>query len=333
MRRISSESVWEKSFNTEGTKGTEFTEKRFHGRGAGTLLMVALLADGERNGKAVLFWRKRAGGERGVGAGGIFEAIEIEEEFAGVVEPVIGEAGGEEAAGGVGLGGAGGVAQDEEKLFNGGIFENGVKAIGFCVEGKFGGAGNLRGIAGADQRGDGEGFLRRVRNPMRLDAVMRAGRIPLQAMKAGEGRGLCVLDAQGEALAALNDIEIQRADGHARIIFVVIGIDMQGLWAWRIAVDEKALGETACRRVQGHNVACEMQNGEAGRSAGGHVNFVVGGGAEGVIAGFKPFEAGEGQPAVWLLKLGGVLLAPGGDFALPRGALRQTRGREEKGDG
>src|SRR6266849_4214650 len=99
--------------------------------------MVALLADGEGNGKAVLFWGKGAGGERGVRAGGIFEAIEIEEEFSGVVEAVIGEAGIEEAASAVGLGGAGGVAQDKEEFFDGGIFENGVEAIGFGVEGKF----------------------------------------------------------------------------------------------------------------------------------------------------------------------------------------------------
>src|SRR5260370_3974391 len=227
MRRISSESVWEKSFNTEGTKGTEFTEKRFRGRGAGTLLMVALLADGERNGKGVLCWRKGAGGERGVGAGGIFEAIEIEDQCAGVVEPVIGEGGVEEAAGGVGLGGAGGVAQNEEKLFDGGIFENGVEAIGFSVERKFGGAGNLRGIAGADQRGDGEGFLRRVGDPTRLNAIVCVWRRPPEAVKAGEGGGLCVFNAQGEALAALDDVEIQRADGHARILFVLISIDMQ----------------------------------------------------------------------------------------------------------
>src|SRR5229473_1965509 len=322
MRRISSESVWEKSFNTEGTKATEFTEKRFRGRGAGTLLMVALLADGERNGKAVLFWRKGASGERGVGAGWIFEAIEIEEEFSGVVEPVIREAGVEEAASAVGLGGAGGVAQDKEEFFDGGIFENGVKAIGFCVERKFGGAGNLRGVASADQRGNGEGFLRRVGNPTRLNAVMRAGRIPLQTMKTGEGGGLCVLDAQGEALAALDDVEIQRTAGHPRIIFVAVGIDVQGLRLRRIAIDEKPLREAARWRIQRHFVAVEMEHAKTGWSAGGHVNLVVGGGTEGVIAGIQPLKTCQSEPTVRFLELGGVLLAPSSDFALPRGALR-----------
>src|SRR5260370_1424478 len=234
MPRISSESVWEKSFNTEGTKATEFTEKRFRGRGAGTLLMVALLADGERNGKAVLFWRKRAGGERGVGAGGIFEAIEIEEEFSGMVEPVIGEAGVEEAAGGGGLGG-------------------------------------------------------------------------------------------------LDDVEIQRADGHARIIFVAVGIDVQGLRLRRLAIDEKPLREAARGRVQRHFVAVEVEHAEVGGSAGGHVNFVVGGGPEGVIAEVEPLKTCQGEPTVRFLELGGGMLAPSGDFALPPRALRQSPGRDEEG--
>src|SRR5260370_16142645 len=119
-----------------------------------TLLMVALLADGERNGKAVLLWRKGAGGERGVGAGWIFEAIEIEEEFSGVVEPVIREAGVEEAASAVGLGGAGGVAQNQEKLFDGGILENGVAAIGCSGAGKFGRLAHLFAVEGGDDPAD-----------------------------------------------------------------------------------------------------------------------------------------------------------------------------------
>ncbi len=166
---------------------------------------------------------------------------------------------------------------------------------------------------------------------MRLDAVMRAGRIPLQAMKAGEGGGLCVFDAQGEALAALDDVEIQRTAGHPRIIFVVISIDMQSLRLCGLAVDEKSLREIARCRIQSYFVAFEVEHAEVGWSADGHVNFIVGGGTEGVIAGVEPLEAGEGQPAVGLLELGSVLLAPSGDFALPRGALRQTRGREEEG--
>jgi hypothetical protein len=48
--------------------------------------VVALLADGQGNGKTVAWRRKRASGEWGVGARGIFEAIEVENEFAGFVE-------------------------------------------------------------------------------------------------------------------------------------------------------------------------------------------------------------------------------------------------------
>src|ERR1700686_4607327 len=114
MAKISRGSAGESRSNTEGTEGTEFTERRFRVSGAGGLLMVALLAYREGDGKTVLFWREGAGGEGSVGAGGVLEAIEIEEEFAGVVEAMIGKGGIEKAAGAVGGGGAGGVAKDEE---------------------------------------------------------------------------------------------------------------------------------------------------------------------------------------------------------------------------
>src|SRR5579864_9003812 len=199
--------------------------------------MVALLAYGEGNGEAILLWRERASSEWGVGAGRIFETIEIENEVAWVVEAMIGEGGVEKAAGAVGFRGAGSVAEDKEKLFDGGVLENGIEAIRFGAKGKFRGARNLRGVTGTDQRGDCEGPWRRVGSPVRADAVVCVGRIPLQAVKAGEGRGFCVLDAQGEAIAALDDIEIQGADGHARIIFVVVGIDAQSLRLHGLGVD------------------------------------------------------------------------------------------------
>ena len=211
--------------------------------------MIALLAYGEGNREAVLFWRKGTGGEGRVGAGGIFEAIEVEEEFAWVVEAMIGKGGVEKAAGAVCCGGAGCVAEDEEEFFDGGILENRIETIGFGVERKFGGAGKLRGVAGADEGGDRKGLWRRVGNPMRFNAVVCIGRIPLQAVEAGEGGGFCVFDAQGEAITALDDVEIQRGDGHARIIFVVVGIDAQSLRLCWLGVDEESLRETAGWRI------------------------------------------------------------------------------------
>src|SRR4029077_4993863 len=65
------------------------------------LIMIALFADGERNGETVAGRRKRARGKCGVGAGRIFEAIEIENKFAGFFEAVGWETGVEKAASGV----------------------------------------------------------------------------------------------------------------------------------------------------------------------------------------------------------------------------------------
>jgi len=44
--------------------------------------MVAPLAYGEGNGEAILFWGKRASGIGRVGAGRIFEVIEIQDKVA-----------------------------------------------------------------------------------------------------------------------------------------------------------------------------------------------------------------------------------------------------------
>ena len=104
--------------------------------------MVALFAYGEGDGHAISGGRKRAGGIGSVGAGRIFETIEIENEGAGFVEAVIGKNGVEKTAGVIGGGGAGGVFQNEEKLLRSGLFEDGLEAIGFSLESKFSGAGD-----------------------------------------------------------------------------------------------------------------------------------------------------------------------------------------------
>src|SRR5579885_690686 len=61
-------------------------------------IMVTLFADGQRDGQAVGRRGKGAGGERSVGARGIFETVEIENEFAGLFESVRREAGVKKAA-------------------------------------------------------------------------------------------------------------------------------------------------------------------------------------------------------------------------------------------
>src|ERR1700693_5092361 len=101
------------------------------------LIVITLLADGQRNAEAISLWRIRASGIGRVSAGGIFESIEIENEFAGRGEAVIGKNGVEKTASFVSGGGAGGVAKDEEKLSGGGIFEDRFETIGFSGESKF----------------------------------------------------------------------------------------------------------------------------------------------------------------------------------------------------
>jgi hypothetical protein len=78
------------------------------------LIVVAFFADGERDGETVAGRREWASRKRSVGARGILEAIEIENEFAGFVEAVGRETGVEKAAGGISVRGTGGVTQDEE---------------------------------------------------------------------------------------------------------------------------------------------------------------------------------------------------------------------------
>ncbi len=76
--------------------------------------MIALLADGKGDGKAVARRREGAGGIGSVGARRILEAIEIEDQLARFVEPVGGETGVKKAASAVGSRRAGGVVMEGE---------------------------------------------------------------------------------------------------------------------------------------------------------------------------------------------------------------------------
>ena len=58
-------------------------------------------------------------------------------------------------------------------------------------------------------------------------------------------------------------------------------------------------------------------------AASREMDFVVGGGAERIVSGLEPFEAGEGEPAIGLQKICDVLFAPGGQIFLPGGVLRE----------
>src|SRR5579859_5561218 len=113
--------------------------------------MVPLFADRQGDGKTIARGWKRARRELSVRTGRIFQVIEIEHQFAGLIDSVIGEAGVQESAGGVSGFGAGGVAHDEKEFWIIGIFENRFEAESFALQSEFGNAGNRQGIALTDE--------------------------------------------------------------------------------------------------------------------------------------------------------------------------------------
>ncbi len=274
-----------KRLNTQRTPGTKKKNVK-------KLFLVALLADGKGDRKPVARWGKGAGGKGSVGARRIFEAIEIEDEFAGFVEAARGEAGIEEAAGAVGGSGAGCIAEDEEKFGDGGIFENGFETEGFSGEREFGDARNGLIVVGADEGGECDGLVRNVGNPFGGDAIGGVRRVPLEAVEADDGRRAGILDAKREAIFAPDDIHVQSANGEMRRNLVVVGFGAEGLRFRRSACDEEVFWKPSGGRIQGDRFSFEMKDGEM-CGTGGEMNLIVWGGADGVVAGLEPFQAGE----------------------------------------
>src|SRR5260370_8264736 len=128
-------------------------------------IVIALLADGKRDGKPVALRRERAGRVGSVSTRGVFKAIEIEHELAGFIEAVGGEAGIEKAAGAVSGRGTGRVAKNEEKLCDGGVLEDGVKPKCFSPKTEFRGAGHVLIVGAAEDRDQGVGLFRGMPPP------------------------------------------------------------------------------------------------------------------------------------------------------------------------
>lgn len=294
-------------------------------------VVVALFAGGKRDGQAIAGRRKRARRVRSVGAGGIFEFVEIENKFAGLAESVGGEAGIEKTAGRIGGGGAGGVLENEEKLLGIGLLENGFEAIGFSIKREFGGAGNGLRVRRVRESDEHDGLWRVVGNPVGREAIVWVGGEPMESVKIDECGRPGVFDTESETAGAANGVHIERADGEMRIVFVVVRVDAQSLGFGGSASDEEAGSESAGRRKKLNGVVFEMHDADVRGMAGGELDFVVRRGAEGIVAGLKPFESGEGQPSVEFLQVGGVLGAPGGEIALPSGVLRGSGADKQNG--
>ena len=194
----------------------------------------------------------------------IFEVIEVEDQLAGFVEPVGWESGVEEAASAVCRGGAGGVAKDEEELGDGEIFEDGLKLVSLAGELEFRGARNRLRVAGANQRYELDGLGRGVGNPASGDAIGSVRRVPGEAVEGDQGARLCILDAQRKAFAAVNDVDVKRSDGHARIAFVIVGVGVKRLRLGGLAIDEESFREAAGSgwRIERDDRALQVENAE-----------------------------------------------------------------------
>ena len=283
--------------------------------------MIAPLADGKRDWKPVARRRERAGRVGSVGARWIFKAIEIEHEFAGLVEAVGRKAGIEKTAGAVSGGGAGCVAKNEEKFCDRGIFEDGLKPKCFSRKSEFRGAGNGLIVAGADESGEGDGFTRGKGNPFGSDAIDGVRRVPMETVKAGDGGRMRILDAKSEARLPADHVDVESADGEMRGNFIVVRFGSQGLRFCGSPGDEEVRRESSQGRIQRDGFAFEVKDGEM-RGSSGKMDFVVVGRADGIVAALEPFKANERKPAIRLQEVRDVLRAPCGEVFLPGSLLR-----------
>ncbi len=254
-------------------------------------IVIALLADGKGDGKAVAGRGERAGGKGSVGARRILEAIEIEDQLARFFEAVGGKTGVKKAAGAVRGRGTGDVAKNEEEFGHGGIFEDGLEAECFSGESEFSGAWDWLIVIGADECSESDDLGRGIGDPFGGDAVSCVWRIPFQPVKTGDGRRMRIFDAESKAILAADDVQIQGADCQMWRHLVFVSFGVKRLRLRRRAGNEKVFREATVGGIQGDGFAFKMKNGEM-RGPRCEVNLVVPCRANGIVAGLEPFRAG-----------------------------------------
>src|SRR5215510_8036756 len=114
--------------------------------------MVTLFADRQRYREPVSRGRKRAGGIRGVGAGRIFEMIEVENQFAFTVHAMIWQRSIEKPASGIGCFCARRILQNKKQLGALRVFEDRFEAISFSLQRELGVAWHGLIVARSHQR-------------------------------------------------------------------------------------------------------------------------------------------------------------------------------------
>ena len=297
------------------------------------VVAVAFFAGGDGDGEAVLVGGEGAGGVGGVAAGRVVGEVEVDDEGAGFVDAVGGEAGGEEAAGAVGGGAAGEVAEVEEEGFS---FDERFELIGLAVDLEFGIARSLLFAGLAEDVEDAEGPGGGVGNPLGGDAEAGVGRVPVEAAEVDAGGGVGVLNAEVVAVAAMDDGDADIARDELGGIGGVVGRECGGAGDGFV-VDENGGGEAF---GWGDEVDVAVVLLESAEMLGEmlELELVVGCGADGGVAVGEPLEGDEGEPAVGLREVVGVGFAPvvevGGGLGVgARGKERREKKRESESDG
>ncbi len=231
-------------------------------------VVIALLANGKRDGKAVTRGRERAGRVGSVGTRRIFKPIEIQHELAGFIEAVRRKTGIEKTAGSVSGPSAGRVAENEEKFRDRGIFKNRLKPKCFSRKSELRGARNRLIVAGADKGGECDGFVRGIRNPFGGHAISLVEREPLEAAETGDCGRTRIFDAKSEAGFAADHVHVESADGEMRGNFVLVRFGSQSLRFCRSPGDEEVRRESSRGRIQRDGFALEVKDSEM-RGSGG----------------------------------------------------------------
>src|SRR5207245_241730 len=260
--------------------------------------VIALLTHRQSNRQPIAPWRKRAGRVGSVGTRRVFQAIEIEHQWAGLIQAVGGKARIEKAAGAISSGLAGRVAKDKEKFCNSGIFEHRFKHERLSLESELRSSGNGLIVARADERSERDGLERRIGSPLGGHAIRGIGREPLESAETQKWRRMRILDAQSEALLPADDKHIQSADGDARGNFVLVGFDAECLRLCLGSCHKQVLWEAFCGRMQRHGFAFEMQYGKMRGRSPNH-DFIVRRGADCIVSSRQPLKVRKRKPAVW----------------------------------
>jgi hypothetical protein len=286
----------------------------------GGWLVVAVVefAGFDRDGQAAGGSGQRAGGVGGEGAGRVIGFVEVEDD--GVPG---GDRGFQEAAGAVGGFAGGAVLEDEEER----AFVDGrVKAEGLALEAELGVAGAELVDAEAEDGGDAEGLGWVVAMVGGLDAVLGADGVPAEAVEVAAGFGVGVLDADADAVAALDD-EHEDLAGLDDVGGLIAGVGFEDDGGGGgFSVDEDA---DAGGGVEGDAAVVEREDaGARGGAARGESDGGVRRGAGGVRAILQPEESGEGEPAIGLAKFQLAVGAP----LLDGGLVGWRGGGEQEGE-